>query len=578
MPRNRDFLDRISIPKPCPADWAEMIGDDRSRYCQQCDKKVYNLSAMTVDQVHAVLEAKGARLCGRIERGPDGKVIVKSPLPPVSISKRRPAAIASAVVSALIGLGSNTICYGTGTQPIRPSYVSRVVSPDEQQQSGELASKLVGRVHTESGVSVGKAKVTAVNETSGEERTVTTDSEGFYEIPVAGSGSYTILVESSDFGNSETEGITVGKAESRSVDFALKEQRLSVVLGGAMGIPRPLRQSFKASALVVVARWVNSKTVATEDDRIFVRSRLAVSEVLRGSCKKTVDVYHWIDEEEAGPFNNTDDFLIFLNRPADDPGKTAPGYEFADYRFPMKVTDQDPYLLRVRELATLEASAEPNSADLVEWLVKCAVDPATRWHGAVELASNKAKHSAAEDEKTSDDAEEEASETADKADESQPNSEITKLEVRSELKPLEVPRSVESNSKTRSPQFRDLLTEDQKERLIDALWQSDGTTDGDAELINLFTSLHDQRIATYLMRQLNRITESDDNVTRWMSWVADYFDSEYLRELESEYYRTYVLEQTPEADQVAHEKQQRVIRKFLIIADAKYRKAVSCTQ
>src|SRR6516162_8887116 len=38
---------RLRVASPCPADWNAMQGDDRVRFCGQCEKNVYNLSAMT---------------------------------------------------------------------------------------------------------------------------------------------------------------------------------------------------------------------------------------------------------------------------------------------------------------------------------------------------------------------------------------------------------------------------------------------------------------------------------------------------------------------------------------------------
>jgi hypothetical protein len=65
------FLGQITVPAPCPADWSRMQGDDRVRLCVGCGKHVYNLSAMTFDQVIALLQAQGDELCGRFHRRPD---------------------------------------------------------------------------------------------------------------------------------------------------------------------------------------------------------------------------------------------------------------------------------------------------------------------------------------------------------------------------------------------------------------------------------------------------------------------------------------------------------------------------
>jgi hypothetical protein len=41
------MLDQIKIASPCSADWDRMEGTDRVRFCGECKKNVFNLSAMT---------------------------------------------------------------------------------------------------------------------------------------------------------------------------------------------------------------------------------------------------------------------------------------------------------------------------------------------------------------------------------------------------------------------------------------------------------------------------------------------------------------------------------------------------
>jgi len=38
------------IERPCQADWNRMRGDDRRRFCEHCQKYVYNISAMTLTE------------------------------------------------------------------------------------------------------------------------------------------------------------------------------------------------------------------------------------------------------------------------------------------------------------------------------------------------------------------------------------------------------------------------------------------------------------------------------------------------------------------------------------------------
>ena len=45
--RRASLLEDVRVASPCNASWDAMKGDDRVRFCGECQKNVYNLSAMT---------------------------------------------------------------------------------------------------------------------------------------------------------------------------------------------------------------------------------------------------------------------------------------------------------------------------------------------------------------------------------------------------------------------------------------------------------------------------------------------------------------------------------------------------
>jgi hypothetical protein len=71
----KSILPEIRIASPCPANWDEMTGDERARFCGQCQKHVYNLSALTAEAAAALIREKEGNLCGRLYRRADGTVI-----------------------------------------------------------------------------------------------------------------------------------------------------------------------------------------------------------------------------------------------------------------------------------------------------------------------------------------------------------------------------------------------------------------------------------------------------------------------------------------------------------------------
>jgi hypothetical protein len=42
-----DALDGLTIPSACPVPWAAMRGDDRTRFCDQCNQNVHDVSELT---------------------------------------------------------------------------------------------------------------------------------------------------------------------------------------------------------------------------------------------------------------------------------------------------------------------------------------------------------------------------------------------------------------------------------------------------------------------------------------------------------------------------------------------------
>jgi hypothetical protein len=70
-----ELLANVRIASPCNARWGHMVGDDRARFCAQCQKHVYNFSAMTAEEAAALIRDKEGRLCARFYQRSDGTVL-----------------------------------------------------------------------------------------------------------------------------------------------------------------------------------------------------------------------------------------------------------------------------------------------------------------------------------------------------------------------------------------------------------------------------------------------------------------------------------------------------------------------
>jgi hypothetical protein len=135
---SESLLDNVRIASPCPAKWDDMIGDDRVRYCGQCTKNVYNLSAMPREEAEALLRAGyerdaqgGEGMCVRIYRRADGTVLT-SDCPDGARRKKRRLALFGALGAGLmaagaVGVEAHAASMEQGNQPLPPVHTMGAV-------------------------------------------------------------------------------------------------------------------------------------------------------------------------------------------------------------------------------------------------------------------------------------------------------------------------------------------------------------------------------------------------------------------------------------------------------------------
>jgi hypothetical protein len=116
------LLQVVDVATPCHAEWNSMTGDDRSRFCGQCRKHVYNLSTMSADDAVALIREKEGDLCIRLYRRTDGSVLTSDcPVGVGSVWKRLKAVAASVTAASLLGISAACLPNVTysGTTPAR---------------------------------------------------------------------------------------------------------------------------------------------------------------------------------------------------------------------------------------------------------------------------------------------------------------------------------------------------------------------------------------------------------------------------------------------------------------------------
>jgi hypothetical protein len=82
-----DLLNRVYIKTPCTLGWDTMQGDDRVRFCGQCNLNVYNVASLSRKEAANLIKGADENLCLRLYRRPDGTIITDNC--PVGLKKMR---------------------------------------------------------------------------------------------------------------------------------------------------------------------------------------------------------------------------------------------------------------------------------------------------------------------------------------------------------------------------------------------------------------------------------------------------------------------------------------------------------
>ena len=129
MSRFDSPLNNIRIASPCSANWDEMYGNDRMRFCGQCKLNVYNLSGMTREEAESLVTNAEGRLCVRFYRRVDGTVITENCPVGWARVKQRAKVYTTAAFSLIMTLLAGLIFVSFFSRQTRGPVMGEIVSP-----------------------------------------------------------------------------------------------------------------------------------------------------------------------------------------------------------------------------------------------------------------------------------------------------------------------------------------------------------------------------------------------------------------------------------------------------------------
>lgn len=244
--------------------------------------------------------------------------------------------------------------------------------------------------------------------------------------------------------------------------------------------PRPLRQLIQESEYIVIGH-VTGITEMKRKKNDFEGSTVAhiqVRQLLKGEkVDEMIEVVFnpYIICPQPARYKENTDVVIFL-----DKGENGRYYTHALAYGARKVTmiEADIYRMRIQEMQQILTITDKDQQfkETVEWLVKCAEHPETRWDGVYELS---------------------------------PESHFMSYYSDSQPAP-----------------FKYMLSAEQKERLKNALLTSPEATYTDFGLVDLVYPQNEEVIYQFLLARLKKL---DDN----QLWLADEYMTRLNREKES---------------------------------------------
>lgn len=220
------LLSRVTIDKPCTANWDEMVGNDQVRFCRHCDLSVNDLSRMTQAKAEKLVRRSQGRLCLRIHRDPQGTIVTKDSIERLYSIPRRASRLAVGAFTAMVAMSAGAYAQSTsaeGDAEDRPLAQQTV-----RRKAAGTYSWLKITATDPNGAVIPALEVSVTNEQTGAEEKSFTDDDGVTRVRLSGDYSYRVTLMGQGFATAEYENINLRLNNETLLDAQMP-------IGGAVG-------------------------------------------------------------------------------------------------------------------------------------------------------------------------------------------------------------------------------------------------------------------------------------------------------------------------------------------------------
>ncbi|HLM56899.1 MAG TPA: carboxypeptidase-like regulatory domain-containing protein [Pyrinomonadaceae bacterium] len=234
MSERSDLIERLRVASPCPANWAGMEGDERTRFCRLCSLHVYNLSEMTSREAEALIRRTEGRLCARLYRRADGTVITKDCPVGLRALRRRVARRAGAALAAVLALCGGAFGQKAGPDDKPQACAGGTTYKLKREAAGGKGSAFKGRVVDPNGAVIAGADILLRARGKKTLYGGATSDEGTFEVRALPPGEYKVEIHSPGFQRFRLSKLSVGADEVVRIELSLNVagETVEVVVGG----------------------------------------------------------------------------------------------------------------------------------------------------------------------------------------------------------------------------------------------------------------------------------------------------------------------------------------------------------
>jgi hypothetical protein len=239
MAVNISRLDRFRIASPCPANWEQMSGDDRVRFCDLCNLHVYDISRLSRKEAEAVITNTEGRICARLYRRSDGTIITKDCPVGLRAIRRQVAKVTGAVFVAMLSASVTVFPRARSGSAIQLHSKASLGRDLLAPAAPATWAEVTGTITDPGGAVIEGATITLINSKTNQKQVVKSDKRGHYRLVVSEFGSYTFKVEAPFFHRFEQK-LSLHLSDETKLDVEL----MLGALMGAIVIVEPPRKGY----------------------------------------------------------------------------------------------------------------------------------------------------------------------------------------------------------------------------------------------------------------------------------------------------------------------------------------------